>query len=295
MLSWIHCRRKAVRAGLVFTLARLALAGFVLLVGMARVYADGPAKDSAAVNAVNVSTDSTRSVAAVAPPADLVPAGVSASTPAPIVIGFVGGFIRHDDAVHSTVILARNLQREYAGAVHVETFENRRVSDARALVLRLLAAGHPDGPTDEQRRGARIILYGHSWGASAALVLARELQADRIPVLLTVQVDSVAKLGNNDAVIPGNVEHAANFYQTNGFPRGQQHIQAADAKRTEILGNFRLDYDAKPVSCPDYPWIARTFMRTHIEIECDPAVWRHVEELIRAELPATAKARNGVQ
>ena len=164
------------------------------------------------------------------------------------------------------------------------------MNDAHALILRLLSEGHPKGPTPEEKRSARIVLYGHSWGASATVMLARALQADGIPVLLTVHVDSVAKLGQDDAVIPGNVEHAANFFQDNGFPRGQQHIRAADASRTQILGNFKFDYAAKPVSCPEYPWMARVFMKTHIEIECDPVVWHKVEDLIRAELPVTSIA-----
>jgi hypothetical protein len=256
----------------------LVLAAAVLVLALAvPAHADGPAaKDSAALNAANVSVDPTPAAATAVPAA------------APIVIGFVGGFIRHDDNVHSTVILARNLQRQYAGTVHVETFENRRLSDARAMVLKLLAHGHSNGPTADEKRNARVIVYGHSWGASATIALARLLQSDGIPVLLTVQVDSVAKPGNDDAVIPGNVEHAANFYQDNGFPRGQPRIRAADASRTQILGNFRVDYNVKPVACPDYPWIARTFMKSHIEIECDPAVWHKVEDLIRAQLPATA-------
>jgi len=232
--------------------------------------ADGPAsKDS---TAPHTSSEPSESVRITSP-----------STP--IVIGFVGGFIRHDDAVHSTVILARNLQHDYAGSVHIETFENRRVGDARNAVLRLLAGDHRSEPTADEKRAARVILYGHSWGASAAVVLARQLQARGVPVLLTVQVDSVAKLGHDDALIPGNVEQAANFYQSNGFPRGQSQIRAADSSRTKILGNFRFDYDAKPLACQGYPWIARTFMKRHIEIECDPAVWHRVEELIREQLP----------
>jgi hypothetical protein len=272
MLNWIHLRRNPMREFLVLAALALAIA--------MPVCANGPSsKDSVASNEVNGSTDS---------------ASAAAATPAtaPIVIGFVGGFIRHDDAVHSTVIVARNLRREYAGALHVETFENRRVSDARALVLKLLAQGHPNGPTAEEKRDARVIVYGHSWGASATVALARLLQSDGVPVLLTVQVDSVAKPGNDDAVIPGNVEHAANFYQDNGFPRGQPRIRAADASRTQILGNFRFDYNAKSVACPQYPWIARTFMKSHIEIECDPVVWHKVEDLIRTQLPSTSTTAN---
>ena len=248
-----------------------AFALMLLLANGLQARADGPnSKDSTAANAREASSRSPQSM--------------------PIVIGFVGGFIRHDDAVHSTVIVARNLQKDYAGSVHVETFENRRVGDAKNEVMRLLASGRSGKPTAEEKSAARVILYGHSWGASAVVSLARQLQTSGIPVLLTVQVDSVRKVGQDDAVIPSNVEHAANFYQDNGFPRGEKHIRAADASRTQILGNFRFDYTSKSVTCLDYPWFARTFMKTHIEIECDPAVWHQVEGLIRAQLPSlTAK------
>jgi hypothetical protein len=253
---------------------RLAVAAMLTLANGLQARADDPAsKDSKPPHAAND------------------PSGLASrnSPSTPIVIGFVGGFIRHDDAVHSTVILARNLQHDYASSVHVETFENRRITDARNTILRLLAEGHSGEPTAEEKRAARVILYGHSWGASAALLLARQLQTSGVPVVLTVQVDSVAKLGQDDALVPGNVEHAANFYQSNGFPRGQKQIRAADAGRTQILGNFRFDYDSKPLACPGYPWIARTFMKSHIEIECDPEVWQRVEGLIRAQLPPIAR------
>jgi hypothetical protein len=114
-------------------------------------------------------------------------------------------------------------------------------------------------------------------------------------VLLTIQVDSVAKSGQNDAIIPNNVRLAANFYQDKGLIRGQQKIQAADTSRTQILGNFRMDYSANPISCPQYPWYTRVFMRSHIEIECDQHVWQRVEDLIREQLPTSAadSARTG--
>jgi hypothetical protein len=264
---WIPEKRKSLGRFLWF-----AVAAMLTLSNGLQARADGPAsKDSATTNSANGASDAVRVTPSM-----------------PIVIGFVGGFIRHDDAVHSTVIVARNLQHDYAGAVHIETFENRRVRDAKNTVIRLLAPGHRGQPTADEKRAARVILYGHSWGASAAVSLARQLQANGIPVLLTVQVDSVAKFGQDDAVIPNNVEHAANFYQTNGFPRGQKQIRAADTSRTQILGNFRFDYGSKPVACPNYPWIARTFMKSHIEIECDPAVWHQVEGLIREQLLSLA-------
>jgi hypothetical protein len=52
-----------------------------------------------------------------------------------------------------------------------------------------------------------------------------------------------------------------------------------------------MDYTANPISCPQYPWFSRVFMRSHIEIECDQRVWQRVEGLIREQLP-TSVARS---
>jgi len=112
------------------------------------------------------------------------------------------------------------------------------------------------------------------------------LERDSIPVLLTVQVDSISKIRQNDAVIPANVAEAANFYQPSGMLHGQPQIRAADGSRTRILGNYRFDYKSKPVLCDKYPWYDRVFTKSHTEIECDPTVWNQVESLIRAKLPA---------
>jgi hypothetical protein len=215
--------------------------------------------------------------------------------PQTIVIGFLGGFVRHDDAVHSEVQLAQRLRTEYPASVRVEAFENRRQEDAHKLILSFLAADANGKLTDERKRAARVILYGHSWGANAVVALARDLQTDGIPVLLTVQVDSIAKNGQNDGVIPGNVAQAVNFYQDKGFLHGQRQIRAADATRTQILGNFRMDYAAKPIACPQYPWFDKIFMRSHIEIECDPSVWQRIETLIREQLPTQVARESGAQ
>jgi hypothetical protein len=109
-------------------------------------------------------------------------------------------------------------------------------------------------------------------------------------VLLTIQVDSVAKRGEDDAVIPPNVAQAVNFYQADGFLHGQPKIRAADTARTEIIGNYRVEYKDNPIQCIGYSWFANLFMRPHIEIECDPHVWNQVESLIRSRLspPATS-------
>jgi hypothetical protein len=213
------------------------------------------------------------------------PAAATLPMPPFVVIGFLGGFVKHDDLVHSTVQLAARLRKDYPSGVSVATFQNRQGDQAREHVLHLLDTDHDGKLSAEEKRNARVIIYGHSWGASQTVALARQLERDGIRVMLTIQVDSVSKPGEEDGVIPANVSQAANFYQPSGFIHGQRQIRAADPAHTEILGNFRFDYSNNHIHCNEYPWLSRFFMRAHIEIECDPEVWTRVESLIRAKLP----------
>jgi len=203
---------------------------------------------------------------------------------APIVIGFAGGFVARDNPIHGEVQLAARLRTEYGSGAQVWMFENHRGVEARREVIRLLDTDRDGTLSAEEKTAARIAIFGHSWGASEAIALARALGRDRIPVLLTVQVDSVQKPFEDDASIPPNVAQAVNFYQSEGLLHGRAQIHAADSARTQILGNFLMAYKSKPVSCPGYSWFARTFMKPHIEIESDPAVWGRVESLIRSKL-----------
>jgi hypothetical protein len=202
-----------------------------------------------------------------------------------LIIGFVGGFVSRNDQVHSTVQLAAKLRREYPSGVYIQVFENSRGEEAHADLLRLLDTDHDGSLSAEEKRNARIILFGHSWGGGEAVTLSRELQKNGVPVLLTIQVDSISKSGPSGDVIPANVAEAANFYQTDGFLHGETQIRAADPARTQILGNYKFDYKTHPIRCDQYPWYDRFFMRAHIEIECDPNVWDRVETLIRSKLP----------
>lgn len=201
-----------------------------------------------------------------------------------VVIGFVGGFVRHDDVRHQEVQLAERLRSTYNDTVEVRIFENRHKREAHRAISRLLDTNHDGLLSAEEKRNARIILFGHSWGASAAVALARDLQRESIPVLLTVQVDSIAKIGQNDAVIPANVARAINFYQEHGLFHGRAKITAADPSRTQLLGDVRLEYGKEPVQCQHYPWYDRLLFKDHTKIECDARVWSQVEALIRGEL-----------
>ena len=213
---------------------------------------------------------------------------VSANSPTispVVVIGFVGGFVNRDNLVHSPVQLAAHLRADYPSGLYAEVFENRRREKAHQEILRVLDANHDATLSAEEKHNARIIIYGMSWGASETVTLAKELEKDGIPVLLTIQVDSISKIHENDAVIPANVAEAINFYQANGFLHGQSKIRAADAARTRIIGNLRFHYQASPLKCDQYPWYDRVFAKSHTEIECDPNVWKQVETLIRSKLP----------
>jgi hypothetical protein len=222
------------------------------------------------------------------------------SSPA-LVVGFVGGFVHSNDLRHSEVQITRQIQATYGDRVRVLIYENRRRAEARQMILNWCKREAGDAPTapeksaDREAQRARIILFGHSWGASAVVSLARTLQRDGIPVSLTIQVDSVTKNGEDDSLIPANVVEAVNFYQTRGILHGRTKISAADPSRTKILGSFRFTYEKEPTECRAYPWYDRLLFKGHTSIECDPHVWSQVEELIRTRLPAVAqRAQSGM-
>jgi|SRR6202789_576885 hypothetical protein len=201
-----------------------------------------------------------------------------------IVIGFMGGNVSPGNFVHREATMARQLQQSYPAALQAIVFANHDASHALRTVLAMLDENGDGHLSAKEKSAARIVIYGHSWGASETVMLARRLNELGIPVLLTIQVDSVAKPNENDASIPPNVRQAVNFYETEGLLHGRSTIAAMDPSQTKILGNYESSYRDHPISCAGFPWFARTFMKPHIEIENDPSVWTKVEALIRAQL-----------
>jgi pimeloyl-ACP methyl ester carboxylesterase len=201
-----------------------------------------------------------------------------------ILVGFAGGFVRHNNPHHGPVQLAQRLRREAPPGTYVEVFENRRRKRAYKTVLRLLDSNHDGNLSDDEKTQARVILFGHSWGASAVVLLARELNHVGVPVLLTVQVDSVAKPWQQDEVIPDNVTAAVNFYQAHGLIHGRSEIKAEDESKTQILGNYRFDYREHPVKCEGTSWFDRTFTPGHMQSQCDPQIWNRVDNLVRERI-----------
>jgi hypothetical protein len=232
------------------------------------------------------------SIPPVAGPAHDLP-----SAPPLIVVGFAGGFIKRTSAVHGEISLALRLRQRFGAAIHSEIFENHHGDDAHREILRLIDASAPAVPGGNRRliahrRSARVILYGHSWGASEADDVARLLQQDGVPILLLVQVDGVYKGQRDDSIIPANVAQAINFYQTDGFLHGRARITAADPAATRILGNVHLSYKHNNVPTPGYPWFARHFTRRHIEIENDPRVWNRVEAMVAKAIVGQGAGQN---
>jgi hypothetical protein len=241
------------------------------------------------VSAVGAAGDDsgTRAAKGTASPSLSATASVSGRQPV-IVVGMVGGWIRADNHEDHIVQLADRLNREYGPGVHAEIFENHHREQARDRILALLDTDRSGTLEAGEKQQARIVLYGESWGGSETVMLARELKERGIPVMLTVQIDSVAKMGQDDEVAPANVAQAVNFYQPHGIIHGCQAIRAEDASRTEVIGNFRFDYEKHPVPVRGASWFAKTFLRPHVSIENDPAVWSRIETLIRSKLPAPA-------
>jgi pimeloyl-ACP methyl ester carboxylesterase len=222
---------------------------------------------------------------AQAQPISPTPNGLPLPASKLIVIGFMGGNVRAGNLVHREALVAQDLQQRYPLGLHVAVFANHDWEKALRSVLELLDADGDGQLSAKERSAARIVIYGHSWGASETVTLARRLNELGIPVLLTIQVDSVEKSNEDDRSIPPNVREAVNFYQTEGLLHGRRLIAAMDPKLTTVLGNFKSSYREHPVSCAGYPWFARTFMRPHIEIENDPSVWTRIEALIRTQMP----------
>ena len=201
-----------------------------------------------------------------------------------IIVGFVGGFAREDDLKHPEVNFAALLNKTYPSMLHAEVFSNHDGDRALHRVLELVDSNEDGVITATERMKANVIIYGHSWGGSQTVALARALGRHGIPVELTIQLDSVRKPGQEDSTIPPNVKKAINIYQTRGPIHGRSTIRAADPGKTQILGNFQMTYEDREINCANYPWFPRHFNKPHHEIENDPRVWDRVGSLIDSEL-----------
>ena len=212
------------------------------------------------------------------------------STPTPIeenqtlILGFLGGRENWDDTSRGVRQLAMKIDSMNLPDVHIETLENRKRDLAMELILNSFDSNQ-DGYLDERERGrARLIMFGHSLGGAAVVKLSNNLSDLDIPVLLTVQIDSVG-FTYDDHVIPSNVRSAANLYQLDGWLLvGEDEIVPEDPEKTKIIKNLKFDYKDKEVDMSGVPWERRLLSVPHSKMDADPEVWSTVEQLILSEI-----------
>lgn len=199
-----------------------------------------------------------------------------------LILGFVGGRQSWNSSREGVRRLALELRAMKLPGLHVETVENVRRDLALQLVRNALDRDGDRTLSDVEKDSARLILYGQSFGGAAVVKFANQLHQLKIPVLLTVQIDSV---GRHDDVVPENVRAAANLFQRNGIIiRGEPEIRAQKPAKTKIIGNFEFDYTNKQIDLSSIPWYKRIFRSSHTKMNQDPEVWKKVSDLVLESL-----------
>jgi hypothetical protein len=206
-----------------------------------------------------------------------------------LIIGFMGGRESWNNNKRGVRKMALRLRAMGLPYTSVETVENKKRHRAIELIRNAFDRNR-DGQLDERERApARLVLYGQSFGGAAVVKLARQLHKMNVPVLLTLQVDSI---GRGDKVIPPNVARAANLFQRNGLIiKGEREIRAEDPSRTTIIGNFKFDYSQKKIDLSEVSWLKKLFRAAHTKMDHDPAVWEQVEKLILDTVSAKSGAK----
>jgi hypothetical protein len=195
-----------------------------------------------------------------------------------LIVGFMGGRESWNNKKRGVRKLALKLRAMNLPGVHVETVENKK----RLLAIELIRKAfdrNRDGQLDvRERASTRVVIYGQSFGGAAVVKLARQLKKIEVPVLLTVQVDSI---GRDDKVIPSNVVRAANLFQRDGLIiKGERKIRPEDPSKTTIIGNFKFSYSGKKIDLSEVSWLKRLFQAAHTKMDHDPEVWALVERII---------------
>jgi hypothetical protein len=70
----------------------------------------------------------------------------------------------------------QKLRQEYPRQVYFDLFENRKNGEAYNTIPNQLDAKEDGTLSDDEKCRARIVLFGHSWSASAVVALSRKLE-----------------------------------------------------------------------------------------------------------------------
>jgi len=212
------------------------------------------------------------------------------NTPTPLrgdqtlILGFLGGFERWDDESRGVRKLATKIDAMNIPNVHIETLENRNRDLAIKFIQNTYDRDQNGFLDDWERNSARLILYGHSLGGAAVVEISRELKKMGVPILLTVQIDSV-DLVYDDHIIPSNVKRAANLFQSDGWIlQGEDKIKPENPDKTKVLANIRFVYQGKNVDMSSLSWERKLFSIPHAKMDADPEVWATVEQMILSEI-----------
>ena len=197
-----------------------------------------------------------------------------------LVMGFLGGFERWNDDNRGVRKLVLKLRE--SNGVHAESFGNHRRRTSKRFLLNALDTNRDGKLNAAEKSSARVVLVGQSWGGGALAKMVHDLNKLKVPVLLTVQIDSV---GRGDSVVPPNVRSAVNFFQREPLTVwGQNQIRAADPKRTVILGNIRHYYPVFLSPVHPESRARRWLGGGHARMEADPILWAEVEMLVRGAI-----------
>lgn len=206
-----------------------------------------------------------------------------------LILGLNGGREPWNNEKHCVRRLALKLRSMNLPNVHIETIENKKRSLAIELITKAFDRNGDGNLDHEELASTRLILYGQSFGGAAVVKLARQLKQIGVPVMLTIQTDSV---GRDDAIIPSNVAAAANLFQRNGwFIRGEREIRAEDPAKTTIIGNFKYDYSHSKIDISQVSWMKKSFRIAHTRLENDSEVWDKVEALIMDSISRRSEYR----
>ncbi len=155
-----------------------------------------------------------------------------------IYLGFVGA-LETSGNKHSGVVQIRDiLQTKEYSDVCAKSFSPYSWTDGRDWLLHYFPSH--DGPLtpEELQQAPKVILVGHSMGGWAMLSVARDLRSREIPVVLTIQVDSV---GLTDHTIPRNVKSAAIFHANDVLVfMTTKTVKREDPNYTKMVADIRV-------------------------------------------------------
>ena len=96
-----------------------------------------------------------------------------------IIVGFAGGFVRHDNRTTAQCDLRNGFGRAFRKATQSRSL---KTGIEKCLQKHSGPGSNHDGVlSDQEKSHAHIILFGHSWGASAVVLLSRELDREKSP------------------------------------------------------------------------------------------------------------------